>query len=58
VAPDTPIYVLAGLMIDTHAHRLIVTDEKRQPIGVVSATDLLAVLARPRNYGERVDPPY
>jgi CBS domain-containing protein len=43
--PATSIHVLARMMIDAHIHRVIVVDEKRRPIGVVSSTDLLATLA-------------
>lgn len=45
VAPDTPIRTLARMMIDAHIHRVIVVDEERKPIGIVSSTDLLAALA-------------
>lgn len=45
VSPSTSIRVLARMMIDAHIHRVIVTDEERCPIGVVSTTDLLAALA-------------
>lgn len=45
VAPQTPLPELARRMIDAHIHRLIVVDEERKPVGVVSSTDLLAVLA-------------
>lgn len=45
VAPQTPLPELARMMIDAHIHRLIVVDEERKPVGVVSSTDLLAVLA-------------
>jgi len=41
----TSIRDLARMMIDAHIHRVIVVDEGRRPIGVVSSTDLLAVLA-------------
>jgi CBS domain-containing protein len=43
--PATSIRVLARMMIDAHIHRVIVVDEERRPIGVVSSTDLLASLA-------------
>jgi len=41
----TSIRVLARMMIDAHIHRIIVVDEGRRPIGVVSSTDVLAALA-------------
>jgi CBS domain-containing protein len=44
-SPDTPIRVLARMMIDAHIHRVIVVDEAKKPVGIVSSTDLLAVLA-------------
>jgi len=43
--PATCIRVLARMMIDAHIHRIIVVDEERKPIGVVSSTDVLAALA-------------
>lgn len=46
VAPATSLRTLARMMIDAHIHRVIVVDEQHRPIGVVSSTNLLAVLAR------------
>jgi CBS domain-containing protein len=46
VTPETPVTDLARHMIDAHIHRLIVVDHRRVPIGVVSSTDLLALIAR------------
>jgi CBS domain-containing protein len=43
--PATSIRVLARMMIDAHIHRIIVVNEERRPIGVVSSTDVLAALA-------------
>ena len=43
--PATSIRILARMMIDAHIHRVIVVDEERRPIGVVSSTDLLAAMA-------------
>jgi CBS domain-containing protein len=45
VGPRTPLPKLARMMIDAHIHRIIVVDKKRRPLGIVSSTDLLAVLA-------------
>jgi CBS domain-containing protein len=42
---NTSIRVLARTMIDAHIHRIIIVDEGREPIGIVSSTDLLAALA-------------
>jgi CBS domain-containing protein len=44
--PDTPLPELARMMIDAHIHRVLVTDEHERPVGIVSATDVLAALAR------------
>jgi CBS-domain-containing membrane protein len=33
------------MMIDAHIHRVIVLDEERKPVGIVSSTDLMAALA-------------
>src|SRR5262245_46740371 len=41
-----PIGKLARMMLDAHIHRVIVTDKDRRPIGIVSATDILAAVAR------------
>jgi CBS-domain-containing membrane protein len=46
VGMATPIGQLARLMLDAHIHRLIVVDEFRKPVGVVSSTDVLVALAR------------
>jgi len=46
VAPTTTIGTLARLMIDAHIHRVIVTDHKGRPAGIVSSTDVLAAVAR------------
>jgi CBS domain-containing protein len=43
--PDTPIAELARLMINSVVQRVIVTDADRRPVGIVSATDLVAALA-------------
>jgi CBS domain-containing protein len=45
VTPDTPMQVLARLMIDAHIHHLVVVDEEQRPIGIVSSTDVLAAVA-------------
>jgi CBS domain-containing protein len=45
VAPGTPVRDLARMMLDAHIHRLIVVDERRRPVGVISSTDILAALA-------------
>jgi CBS domain-containing protein len=45
VPPDTSIRTLARLMIDAHIHRIIVVEEERKPVGIVSSTDILAAVA-------------
>lgn len=45
VTPDTPLRALARQMIDAQIHRVIVVDAQRRPIGVVSTTDIAAVVA-------------
>jgi CBS domain-containing protein len=45
VGPQTPLRQLARMMIDAHVHRVIVVDERRKPIGVVSLTDIAAAVA-------------
>jgi CBS domain-containing protein len=45
VAPTVPIGELARMMLDAHIHRVLVLDEQRRPIGVVSSTDILAAVA-------------
>jgi CBS domain-containing protein len=60
VPPDMPLRVLAREMIDAHIHRLVVVDERRRPVGIVSSTDLLAALAYagdgPREWPEPPSP--
>jgi len=45
VDPQLPIARVARRMIDSHVHRLVVLDERRRPVGLVTSTDLLAALA-------------
>jgi predicted transcriptional regulator len=33
-------------MIEAHIHRVIVVDERDQPIGIVSSTDILGAVAQ------------
>jgi CBS domain-containing protein len=53
--PETPIHTLARMMIDTHIHRVIIVDAEQKPVGIVSSTDLLALLAYPHD-GPANDP--
>jgi CBS-domain-containing membrane protein len=52
-ALDTPVTTLARWMVDAHIHRVVVTDERNRPVGVVSSTDILAAVAAHREGGER-----
>lgn len=45
VDPDTPIRTIARRMLDTGVARVIVADSNGAPIGVVSASDLVAAVA-------------
>lgn len=45
-SPDTRIAKLAQMMLDAHIHRVIVVDEEKHPVGVVTSTDVLAAVAR------------
>ncbi len=44
IRAETSLSELVRAMIRAHIHRLIVVDEERRPIGIVSSTDLLAAL--------------
>ena len=46
VTPNARIGVLAKTMLNAHIHRVVVVDERAQPIGIVSTTDILAAVAR------------
>jgi CBS domain-containing protein len=45
VEPSAPITELARTMIGACVHRVVVTNAEGRPVGVVSATDLIAALA-------------
>ena len=45
VTPDIPLAELARRMLDAHIHRVIVVNEARKPIGIISSTDILAAVA-------------
>ncbi len=45
VHPETPISELARAMLDAHIHRVVVVDENRHPVGIITATDILAAVA-------------
>jgi CBS domain-containing protein len=42
IAPDTPIDDVADIMIRNRIRHIVVADENREPIGIVSATDIVA----------------
>jgi CBS domain-containing protein len=44
-APTTAARAVARMMLDADIHRVIVADDQRRPVGVVSSTDLVAALA-------------
>jgi CBS-domain-containing membrane protein len=44
--PETPIAQLAQMMVDGQIHRLIIVDNQHRPLGIVSATDIMAAVAR------------
>ncbi len=50
--PDTPVAELAQLMTLAHIHRVIITEDRRV-VGLVSAMDLMSVLA---NLGKQAQP--
>ncbi len=45
VTPSTPITELARMMLDAHIHRVVVVNNDRRPVGIVSSTDVLAAVA-------------
>jgi CBS domain-containing protein len=46
VPPHTKISDLAQMLLDAHIHRIIVVDQRQRPIGIVSATDIVAAVAQ------------
>lgn len=56
VMADTSVRVLARQMIDAHIHRVIVVDDLCRPIGVVSTTDIAAVVAHAEGRAETPEP--
>jgi len=44
--PTATVTELARWMLDAHIHRVVIVDEERQPIGIVTSTDILAAVAR------------
>lgn len=46
VTQNTPVDFIARLMHEKHIHRVIVVDEERFPLGIITSLDLLGVFAR------------
>ncbi len=44
--PETRVGELARWMCDAHIHRVVIVDDRRRPVGVVSGMDVLAAVAR------------
>ncbi len=44
--PETRVGELARWMRNAHIHRIVIVDERRRPVGVVSSMDVLAAVAR------------
>jgi len=48
VAPDLSVAAVARLMYDKRIHRVIVADEEKFPLGIITSMDLLGAFARSR----------
>ncbi|XVJ59654.1 MAG: CBS domain-containing protein [Tepidisphaera sp.] len=46
VRPSTPVHEVAALMADRHIHRVVVVDEERFPLGMITTLDVLKVFPR------------
>jgi CBS-domain-containing membrane protein len=46
VSPSAPVQELARKIVDARVHRVVVVDEMRMPLGIVTTTDIVAALAR------------
>jgi CBS domain-containing protein len=46
VKPEARLSELAQTMLDACIHRVIVVDELRKPIGIITSMDILAAVAR------------
>lgn len=44
--PETTVAQLARMMMDAHIHRIIIVDDQRRPLGIVSTTDIIAAVAQ------------
>jgi len=43
--PDTPLDVVVNMMLESHIHRVWLTNDNDEPVGVVSITDVLSLFA-------------
>jgi CBS domain-containing protein len=43
--PTARVTELAGLMRRAHVHRIVILDEERRPVGIVSSSDILGAVA-------------
>ena len=43
VSPETPASKIASIMFRSRVHRVVVVDEKRFPVGIITSLDLLGV---------------
>ena len=41
--PDTPLDVVVNMMLESHIHRVWLTNDNDEPVGVVSITDILCL---------------
>jgi CBS-domain-containing membrane protein len=48
-SPQTPVAELAGLMADSHIHRVLIADVSGKVVGIVSSLDILKALADQAN---------
>jgi CBS domain-containing protein len=58
VAPTATLAELARKMVDVHIHRVIVTDPRAKPLGIVSSTDILAAVVREDQARQRAANPH
>lgn len=45
--PSTPVHEVAALMADRRIHRVVVVDDDKYPLGVITALDVLKKFPRP-----------
>jgi len=43
--PHTGIVELTRMMLNAHIHRILIVDARRRPLGIISATDIMAAVA-------------